>query len=136
MPKRSQIIPRASQSVPRACPDHPKIDSETLWGRSGPSKTAIAIRTLFAALQRGWTRSVHYIQYFREVLQCYIYSVRIEANPSQVLYIVYGFEVPFWRGQNGFVDRSTVLRGPKVKNTKFLKISPLEMKKCNKELWT
>jgi hypothetical protein len=37
------------------------------------------------------------------------YSVRIEAKSSQVLYIVYGFEVSFWRGRSGFVDRSSVL---------------------------
>ena len=37
------------------------------------------------------------------------YSDQIEAKSSQVLYIVYGFEVSFWRGRSGFVDRSSVL---------------------------
>ena len=41
--------------------------------------------------------------------QSTMHSVRIEAKTSQVLYIVYGFEVSFWRGRSGFVDRSSVL---------------------------
>ena len=31
---------------------------------------------------------------------------RIGPNPHQVLYIVYGSHVPFWRGFDGFVDRA------------------------------
>jgi len=48
-----------------------------------------------------------------------MYSGQIEAKSSQVLYIVYGFEVSFWRGRSGFVDRSSVLE---VQVWRFLEI--------------
>ena len=74
-----------------------------------PPEIANAIHTLYAILLRTRTRSVHYMRNIGATFQSTTYSVRIEANIPQVLYIVYGFEVSFWRGRSGFVDRSSVL---------------------------
>mgnify|MGYP003333543018 CR=1 FL=1 len=81
------------------------------------SGAAIARQPIYAIHLSYFLQSVHYMRNIGATFQSTMYSVRIEANPSQVLYIMYGFEVLFWRGQDGFVDRSSVLRGSKVKKS-------------------
>ena len=65
------------------------------------------IRTLFTALERYWARSVHYMCNIREVSQCYIYSVRIAFECSNVSRIVCGSHLQFLEPPRGSQVRFT-----------------------------
>ena len=102
-PKRAQEWRKASQDTPKKTQNHPKCEPRR---PRDPSKNAHAIRTLFTAFREGGARSVHYIQCFVRLSRNTVYRIRIGPDPHEMLYIVYGSHVPFWRGFNGFVDRA------------------------------
>ena len=112
--QNEQLLSKLKLSWPKKfkneSPKHPKIEQISFQGPKGPlkdpSKNGDAFQPLYAAVREGEMRSVHYIQCLVRVSPNTTIRDRIGPDPHQVLYIVYGSQVLFCRGFDGFIHRA------------------------------